>query len=280
MRAVKAYLLLISPAFWTGILLEWIPWLLVLTLFVTLIIALSRLSGLKARFRAELSKSIAEARFVIMREAQEKLEEERSKLMEQFQQMFEEWKRREMENTVKVELERWKREKEKEIRRDAIKGSITTLLGKASEHVAPLYMLRELGIDPRDLRFIGTPIDFIAFKGLSDGNPEKIFFIEVKASQSGVLTERERRVKDLVESKKVEWITFNLRKEIDRAFDAIEKELVAAEGVVEHQAPQVARQDYEFYEWLVKEFQITRDEYESLDDETKKLLRSAYESIR
>jgi len=63
-----------------------------------------------------------------------------------------------MEGIVKVELERWRQEKEKEIRRDAIKGSITTLLGKVGEHIAPLYMLRELRIDPRDLRFIGTLI--------------------------------------------------------------------------------------------------------------------------
>jgi predicted Holliday junction resolvase-like endonuclease len=63
-----------------------------------------------------------------------------------------------MEDVVKVELERWRQEKEKEIRRDAIKGSITTLLGKVGEHIAPLYMLRELRIDPRDLRFIGTLI--------------------------------------------------------------------------------------------------------------------------
>jgi len=62
------------------------------------------------------------------------------------------------ELVVKVELERWRQEKEKEIRRDAIKGSITTLLKKVGEHIAPLYMLRELGIDPRDLRLIGTLI--------------------------------------------------------------------------------------------------------------------------
>jgi hypothetical protein len=39
----------------------------------------------------------------------------------------------------------------------------------------------------------------------------------------------------------------------------IEKELVTAEKVVKQQAPQAARarQDYEFYERLVKEFQVT-----------------------
>jgi len=73
-----------------GNLLEWLPWLMVLILFMTLIIALSKLSGLRARFQAELSRSINEVRLVIMQEAQEKLEEERRRLMERFQQMFEE----------------------------------------------------------------------------------------------------------------------------------------------------------------------------------------------
>jgi len=47
---------------------------MVLILFMTLIIALSKLSGLRARFQAELSRSINEVRLVIMQEAQEKLE--------------------------------------------------------------------------------------------------------------------------------------------------------------------------------------------------------------
>jgi predicted Holliday junction resolvase-like endonuclease len=79
-----------------------------------------------------------------------------------------------------------------------------TIIGKITEHIAPLYLTKELEVDPRDIRFIGTPIDFIAFKGLSQGRPEKIFFIEVKTSRTGALTQRQKAIKDLVESKKIE----------------------------------------------------------------------------
>lgn len=70
----QAYLSETSPAPCPRNLLEWLPWLMVLILFMTLIIALSKLSGLRARFQAELSRSINEVRLVIMQEAQEKLE--------------------------------------------------------------------------------------------------------------------------------------------------------------------------------------------------------------
>lgn len=54
------------------------------------------------------------------------------------------------------------------------------------------------GINPRDLRFIGMPIDFIAFNDLSDGDPREVLFIEVKSGRSIQLTERERAVRKVV----------------------------------------------------------------------------------
>lgn len=264
--------------------MEWFSWLLVLILFVALVVALARLRGLRRVFQAELSRRVAEIQLQLAREAGAKLEEEREKLMKMFEQRFEEWKQKELEDAVKVEVEKWKQEVEKEIRRDAIKSSITTLIGKVGEQIAPLYMIRELDVDPRDLRFIGTPVDYIAFKGLSNGNPEKILFIEVKTSQSGALTEREKHVKSLVEAKKVEWIIFNIRKEVEKAFERVEKELAVAVAKPEVEKPiervSPPSEDDEFYEWLVSEFQITREECDELDEEMKKLLRREYESLK
>ena len=64
------------------------------------------------------------------------------------------------------------------------------------------------------MRFIGTPIDFIAFKGLSEGVPEKICFIEVKSGKTVSMTTRERMVRDLVEAGKVEWLLIHLPTEM------------------------------------------------------------------
>jgi len=225
---------------------------LVLILFIALIITLSRLRALRNVFQAELSRRVAEIQLQLAQQAGAKLEEER------------------------------------EIRRDAIKGSITTLLGRVGEQIAPLYMMKELGVSPRDLRFIGTPIDFIAFKGLSEGKPEKIIFIEVKASQSGSLTEKEKYVKSLVEAKQVEWITFNIRKEVEKAFEEAERALAVeakpmseVEKPVEKPIEQVTEwEEDEFYEWLVEEFQITREEYEKLDADVKELLKKEFEEVK
>lgn len=265
--------------------MEWVPWLLVIGLLFALIITLTRLRELRRVFHIELSHKVAEIRLQLSQEAMVKLEKEREQLARMFEQKLEEWKQKEMESAVKVELEKWRQEMEREIRRDAIKSSITTLLGKVGEHIAPLYMVRELGVDPRDLRFIGTPVDYIAFKGLSNGNPEKILFIEVKTSQSGALTERERSIKSLIESKKVEWITFNIRREVEKAFEMVKEELVATtvQPKVEKRIEELAQpiteseESDEFYEWLVREFQITREEYEGLEDDVKRLLRGEYE---
>ena len=268
--------------------LEWLSWVLVLILFVSLIVTLARLRALRNVFQSELSRRVAEIQLQLEQQADAELEKERERLMRMFEQRFEEWKQKEMENAVKVELEKWRQEMEKEIRQDAIKGSVTTLLGKVGEQIAPLYMMKELGVSPRDLRFIGTPIDFIAFKGLSEGKPEKIIFIEVKASQSGSLTEKEKHVKSLVEAKQVEWVTFNIRKEVEKAFEEAEKALAVeakpvseVEKSIEKPIKQVMElKEDEFYEWLVEEFQITREEYEKLDADVKELLKKEFEEMK
>jgi predicted Holliday junction resolvase-like endonuclease len=55
-----------------------------------------------------------------------------------------------------------------------------------------------------DLRFIGSPVDYIEFEGLSEDKPIKINFVEIKTGGSK-LTEREERVKDAVENKRIYW---------------------------------------------------------------------------
>ena len=115
-----------------------------------------------------------------------------------------------------VELKEWKQKVEKEIRKDAISRSSSTILGRVGEQLAPLLIFSNYGINPKDVRFIGTPIDFIAFKGLEDGKPEEIIFIEVKSGKNKALTPREKRIKELVEGEKVRWLTFYTHNEIKK----------------------------------------------------------------
>ena len=82
-----------------------------------------------------------------------------------------------------------------------------------TEHIVPY--LPGFDLDPKDIRFLGTPIDLIAFKGLNDSLEDiEIVFIEVKTGGS-VLSAREREVKKAVEQKRVSWRVFNPDLEVD-----------------------------------------------------------------
>ncbi|NJF25359.1 Holliday junction resolvase-like protein [Thermococcus sp. Bubb.Bath] len=124
-----------------------------------------------------------------------------------------------------VKLQEWKQKAEKEIRKDAISRSSSTILGRVGEQLAPLLMFSNYRINPKDVRFIGTPIDFIAFKGLEEGNPEEVIFIEVKSGKTKTLTKREKQIKELIENKKVRWITFHTQSEIQKLENAVSNEI-------------------------------------------------------
>ncbi len=111
---------------------------------------------------------------------------------------------------AKEMLEEWKERESKRLKEDLSRGLYAVLKGRVGEQLAPLVLFEKYGIDLRDLRFLGGPVDYIAFKGLSEGNPEKIIFIEVKSGRRAALSERERAIKRLIEEKRVEWLTLRL----------------------------------------------------------------------
>jgi predicted Holliday junction resolvase-like endonuclease len=115
---------------------------------------------------------------------------------------------------ARMQIERWKQQHEQEIRLDAVQRSSAVTRGKVTEHIVPY--LPGFDFNPKDIRFLGTPIDLIAFKGLNDSMEEiEIVFIEVKTGGS-VLSARERAVKKAVEQKRVSWRMFNPDVELDR----------------------------------------------------------------
>jgi predicted Holliday junction resolvase-like endonuclease len=72
-------------------------------------------------------------------------------------------------------------------------------------------------LDSKDIRFLGTPTDLSAFKGLNASVEEvEIVFIEMKTSRS-VLSAREKAVKKAVEGKKMSWRVFNPDVDVIRA---------------------------------------------------------------
>jgi predicted Holliday junction resolvase-like endonuclease len=94
--------------------------------------------------------------------------------------------------------------REARIRDDALSRSHSVVAGKATEHLAPL--LPGFEFDPRDARFLGSPVDFIVFDGLSEGEVHEVVFVEIKTGPSAALTSRERRVREAVDGRRVRFL--------------------------------------------------------------------------
>ena len=100
-------------------------------------------------------------------------------------------------------LEEWKSASELAIRNDAIQRSQSVILGKVTEHLVPY--LPTFTFNPKDARFIGSPIDILVFDGMDEGELREIVFIEVKTGQTAALTKRERQIREAVSAGRVKW---------------------------------------------------------------------------
>ena len=114
--------------------------------------------------------------------------------------------RTELRNSLQVEasanLQSWLTENETLIRQDAIERSRSVILGKVTEHLAPF--MPTFPYNPKDVRFIGTPIDLLVFDGLDEGNLRDIVIIEVKTGNSS-LTPKQKQIKDAILHQRIIW---------------------------------------------------------------------------
>lgn len=117
------------------------------------------------------------------------------------------FKNREWKIKFEHRVEEFLKLQEQRIRRDAIERSARTLSGKTLEKLVPF--LEDFPYDAHDIRWLGDPIDLVVFDGYSSGNPDKIVFCEVKSGESR-LTTGQRKIKELIESKRVDWKEFRV----------------------------------------------------------------------
>lgn len=96
----------------------------------------------------------------------------------------------------------WKARYTRLLRLDAVQRSQAVTTGKVYEQLVPY--LPDFPFNPKDVRFLGTPVDLVVFDGLSDGAVRRIVFVEVKTAGADLST-RERRVRDAVNARRVEW---------------------------------------------------------------------------
>lgn len=94
------------------------------------------------------------------------------------------------------------------LRSDAIKRSKAVIGGQVVEQVAPF--LPNFPCNPADARFIGKPVDFIAFPGLSiNDKVDEVLFVEVKTGHSE-LNAREKEIKKAVNEGRVRYVEYRI----------------------------------------------------------------------
>lgn len=96
----------------------------------------------------------------------------------------------------------WRLRYTRAVRRDAVQRSEAVTLGKVYEQLVPF--LPDFAFNPKDVRFLGTPVDFMVFDGLNEGDVRRVVFVEVKTGNAELST-RERRVREAIQAKRVEW---------------------------------------------------------------------------
>lgn len=107
----------------------------------------------------------------------------------------------------RLEAQRSFKDDETAARDDAVKRSRAVLTGQIGEQLAPFFP--EFPCEPSDARFIGKPVDFVAFPGASEGLPREVVFIEVKTGDAR-LSASERALKQAIRAGRVRWVEYRL----------------------------------------------------------------------
>jgi predicted Holliday junction resolvase-like endonuclease len=115
------------------------------------------------------------------------------------------------ESTYQEKLEIWKAQEESLIRKDALDRSRATMRGQATEHLAP-YMIE--GLNPKDFRFMGDPVDYLvcvgssAIKDKQSDIIEYVMLLDIKTGKSQ-LNKTQRRVRDAIVGSRIVFATYN-----------------------------------------------------------------------
>ncbi|AOL16927.1 endonuclease [Sulfolobus sp. A20] len=159
---------------------------------------------------------------------QQQAEQQTQTMFQQWVQQHSDQLRKQIEQNTQVkfqaELEKWKLEYEKQIRKDALLKSANTILGRIGEEFAPFLIADRYNVNPKDFRHLGSPVDFIAFKGLSDDKEVEIIFFEVKTGNQNLNT-NERKVRDAVNAKRVRYEVINFSQVLEETKKRLREEV-------------------------------------------------------
>jgi predicted Holliday junction resolvase-like endonuclease len=129
-----------------------------------------------------------------------RLDQERTRFVTQEVERIRAEERELATRQAKTELVRWRQDEEGAIRSDAIRRSQDVTRGKVTEHLLPYF--DDFPFDPRCCRFLGSPVDLVAFPLGEEGY--SVVLLEVKTGRSQ-LTPEQRGIRDAVRAGRVYW---------------------------------------------------------------------------
>lgn len=121
------------------------------------------------------------------------------------------------EEKYRLELIKWKTLSEKSIRQSSLTSSRSIIKGRVSEQLLPL--LPGLKYHPGDMRFIGSPIDYIIIDGYDEakenlGEIRSIVLADVKTGNRAKLSPIQSKIKAAVDAGRVRWETIWIDKNL------------------------------------------------------------------
>jgi predicted Holliday junction resolvase-like endonuclease len=147
---------------------------------------------------SDLQKQLKDSYSVIPKLANEQAEEFKKNHINQLKESLQ----ASAKQSALADLESWKIQYEAFFRQDAISRSQSVIMGKVTEHLIPFQ--NSFPFNPKEARFIGSPIDLIVFDGIDNEDIVDIYILEIKTGDSS-LSKRQRLIKDAVQNGRVHW---------------------------------------------------------------------------
>ncbi len=104
-------------------------------------------------------------------------------------------------------LERWRRRRVEAWLREKDAQRARVIKGQVAEQLAP--WIPEFPFHPRDARFLGNPVDYVVFDGMSEGKLRRIVLVEIKTGRSR-RSALQRDIEEAVRRKRVDFVLLRL----------------------------------------------------------------------
>lgn len=108
---------------------------------------------------------------------------------------------------IEAQFEERLRQSKDQVAEETLRRSSATLKGQIGERFAPF--VPGFGYEPADARFLGSPVDYVVFDGLTNGQIRDVAFVEVKTGAAR-LTLFQQQVREAIERGRVHWRVVNL----------------------------------------------------------------------